>query len=72
MVAAQRSVPSWRSGTRVTAPTGPAAPTPKWKKRSSIAKPAALEPTARNAVTGIGAPVYTSGAHMWKGTEATL
>ena len=26
--------------------------------------PAAFEATARNAVMGIGAPVYTSGAHM--------
>ena len=25
-----------------------------------------------NAVAGVGAPSYTSGAHMWKGTAATL
>src|SRR5208282_6060167 len=42
------------------------------KKRVSSAKPAALEPIARKVVTGIGAPVYTSGAHMWNGTEETL
>jgi len=25
-----------------------------------------------NAVTDVGAPSYTSGVHMWKGTAATL
>ena len=25
-----------------------------------------------NAVTGVGAPWYTSGVHMWNGTAATL
>src|SRR5207247_6356245 len=32
----------------------------------------AFEPTDRNAVTGVGAPSYTSGAHIWKGTAAIL
>ena len=27
---------------------------------------------AMNAVTGVGAPWYTSGVHMWNGTAATL
>jgi hypothetical protein len=36
------------------------------------AKPAALEAVDRKAVTGVGAPWYTSGAHMWKGAAATL
>src|SRR5215510_11786155 len=45
---------------------------PSRKIRSSIANDAALEPTDRNAVTGVGAPSYTSGAHMWKGTAAIL
>ena len=40
--------------------------------RSSIANEAAFEPTDRNAVTGVGAPSYTSGAHMWNGTAAIL
>src|SRR5205085_6409154 len=40
--------------------------------RSSIANDAALEPTDRNAVIGVGAPSYTSGAHMWNGTAAIL
>jgi len=40
--------------------------------RSSAAKAAALEPVAMNAVTEVGAPSYTSGAHMWKGTEEIL
>src|SRR6478735_1645084 len=40
--------------------------------RISIAKDAAFEPTERNAVIGVGAPSYTSGAHMWNGTAAIL
>ena len=40
--------------------------------RNSAAKAAAFTPVAMNAVTGVGAPSYTSGAHMWKGTAATL
>ena len=40
--------------------------------RSSIANEAAFDPTDRNAVTGVGAPSYTSGAHMWNGTAAIL
>src|SRR4029453_19163711 len=45
---------------------------PSWKIRSSIANDAAFDPTDRNAVTGVGAPSYTSGAHMWNGTAAIL
>jgi hypothetical protein len=45
---------------------------PSTKMRSSIAKDAALEPTDRNPVIGVGAPSYTSGAHMWNGTAAIL
>ena len=52
------------SGSRPSAVAASPGTTPKWKKRSSIANPAAFEPTARSAVTGIGAPGYTSGAHM--------
>ena len=37
-----------------------------------IAKPAALGATDRNAVTGVGAPWYTSGHQKWKGTAAVL
>jgi len=35
-------------------------------------KAPALMPTDMNAVTGVGAPSYTSGAHQWKGTAAIL
>src|SRR5947209_18954417 len=45
---------------------------PSTKMRMSIANDAAFEPTDRNAVTGVGAPSYTSGAHMWNGTAAIL
>ena len=34
--------------------------------------PAALDATLKNAVTGVGAPSYTSGAHWWNGTALTL
>ncbi len=37
-----------------------------------MAKAAALVPTDMNAVTGIGAPWYTSGVHMWNGAAETL
>ena len=33
---------------------------------------ATLGAAARNAVTGVGAPSYTSGVHMWNGTAASL
>ena len=45
---------------------------PSTKMRISIANDAAFEPTERNAVIGVGAPSYTSGAHMWNGTAAIL
>src|SRR6516165_2224593 len=40
--------------------------------RIRAAKPAALVADDMNAVTGVGAPWYTSGVHMWNGTAATL
>ena len=40
--------------------------------RTSAANAAALTPVAMNPVTGVGEPSYTSGAHMWNGTAATL
>ena len=42
------------------------------KSLRTSANAAALEPTARYAVMGMGAPSYASGAHMWNGTAATL
>src|SRR4051794_29938279 len=42
------------------------------KIRTASAKPAALGPTERKAVNGVGAPSYTSGHHMCQGTEAIL
>src|SRR5262245_2258754 len=45
---------------------------PSRKIRSSIANDADFDPTDRNAVTGVGAPSYTSGAHIWNGTAAIL
>src|SRR3989304_1732932 len=40
--------------------------------RMTTANPAALLATERYAVTGVGAPSYTSGTHIWKGTTAIL
>src|SRR3954451_18044060 len=38
----------------------------------SATKPPAFDPTDRNAVTGVGAPSYVSGAQKWNGTALTL
>src|ERR1700730_13174260 len=43
-----------------------------WNTRSSAANPATLVADDMKAVTGVGAPWYTSGVHMWNGTAATL
>ena len=40
--------------------------------RTSAANAAAFTPALISAVTGVGAPSYTSGVHMWNGTAATL
>jgi hypothetical protein len=38
----------------------------------STAKPAAFDATARKAVTGVGAPWYTSGTQIWNGNAPIL
>src|SRR3546814_16626086 len=65
MVAAARTHISGRT----TSPRSAKAMNTSW---SSATKPAALEATARKAVMGVGAPWYTSGAHVWNGTAETL
>src|SRR4051794_33403390 len=40
--------------------------------RSSTDIAATLGAVAKNTVTGVGAPSYTSGVHMWNGTADTL
>jgi hypothetical protein len=40
--------------------------------RINAAKAPAFEPVAISAVTLVGAPWYTSGTHMWKGTDEIL
>ena len=37
-----------------------------------MAKAASLGAEPRNRVTAVGAPSYTSGTHMWKGTAPSL
>ena len=41
-------------------------------RRTSSPTPAALDVTESHAVTGVGAPSYTSGAQKWNGAAATL
>ena len=38
----------------------------------STTNPIFFEPVARNVETGVDAPSYTSGAHMWNGTAEIL
>src|SRR6266542_5173428 len=52
--------------------SGCAAGNAVWNTRIAAAKPAAFDATERYAVTGVGAPSYTSGVHIWNGTAATL
>ena len=40
--------------------------------RMKSASAAILGATEKKAVTGVGAPSYTSGVHMWNGTADTL
>src|SRR5579859_2452961 len=42
------------------------------KMRRMTAKPAAFEPTEKNAVAGVAAPWYTSGVQSWNGAAAIL
>src|SRR5271165_2792920 len=42
------------------------------KKRRNTPSAATLVVTAMNAVTGVGAPSYTSGVHWWKGATEAL
>src|SRR5438128_3794386 len=45
---------------------------PKITTESSATKPPAFDDTDRNAVTGVGAPSYVSGAQKWNGTALIL
>ena len=45
---------------------------PSPQSRITSAKAATFDNEAMCAVTGNGAPSYTSGAHMWKGTAESL
>src|SRR5260370_42396616 len=42
------------------------------KMRSNKANAAAFGPAEKSAVTGVGAPSYTSRVHTWDGAAATL
>src|SRR5216684_9081383 len=42
------------------------------KMRNNKANAAAFGPAEKSAVTGVGAPSYTSGVHTWNGAAATL
>ncbi len=45
---------------------------PSTSRRTVIAKAASLGAPATISVTAVGAPWYTSGTHMWKGTTPSL
>src|SRR6185312_16020548 len=47
-------------------------PKPVIKIRRSTAKAAAFGPADMNALTGLAAPWYTSGAQIWNGAAETL
>ena len=49
-----------------------AGPSATSKKRTRTQNTAALVATDMNAVTGVGAPSYTSGVHWWKGATESL
>src|SRR5205823_5417478 len=56
-----------------SAPNGVVSPPrPVTNTRIIAAIAADLIAAAMNPVTGVGAPSYASGAHMWNGTAATL
>ena len=50
----------------------PAGNIPSATNRRSRATAATLDPIAKYAVIGNGAPSYVSGAHIWNGTTASL
>src|SRR5438477_4723840 len=56
------------SGCQTSLPEGKATKT----RVSSATKPAAFDATDKNAVIGVGAPSYVSGAHVWNGSADTL
>ena len=47
-------------------------PRPSTSTRNSMASAASLGAVARYSVTGVRAPSYTSGSHMWNGTAPNL
>src|SRR6267378_8286940 len=64
LVAATKASSACHSGARWGSPPA--------KTRMIMANAAALVPTDMKAVTGMGAPWYTSGVHMWNGAADTL
>src|SRR6266508_4944242 len=75
----------WRSATTLptvivsaesTHTSGPYTPATVGKARKitriSATNPAAFDDTDKKAVTGVGAPSYVSGAHVWNGTAEIL
>src|SRR5690348_4152973 len=52
--------------------SGAIVPMPSCNRRKAIAKAASLGAELMNATTGVGAPSYTSGIHMWNGAAPNL
>ena len=58
--------------TSICCQSGASAGNPFTRSRIAIAKAASFGPDPMISVTGVGAPWYTSGIHMWNGTTPTL
>src|SRR5262249_28502843 len=72
IVAIARHPASTGHGVSTAPASPPVAPNASANNPTKIATPAAFGPTDRNAVTGVGAPSYTSGVHMWNGAALIL
>ena len=70
IVSAASQTTSPPQSTTIRSPDPP--PKPETRILTRTANAAAFTPAAMKPVTGAGAPSYTSGTHMWKGTAATL
>src|SRR5262245_37119557 len=60
------------SGASMSCQVAPTLPMPWASNRNANANDAIFGSVDRNSVTAVGAPLYTSGTHMWNGTAPNL
>ena len=60
------------SGASMSCHAAPTLPMPCASSRNANANDAIFGTVDRNNVTAVGAPLYTSGTHMWNGTAPYL